>query len=504
MITHSAAQAAINLAEQIEAAGRRVVVVEGTPLASLLAVSCIHLQQELSPKIDPATGAVPVANSDAWTPNAQSISDESRMLSTLPNRSQSMSEHDELMDGITIDLSQSVAQYLTFAKNTVRPLIKDYVDQASAALAAYPEQSCFAPTIIKLDLPDVAMMPAIEHEIAKFKDVVYAPIAWALRLPSKTADEALALMQTGSAAVDGALTAWAQVVGVDTFSMVYNTVFAATAEGISPAYSPEQLFADKEKGKIALTAAFLMARNLLDNVPSDTPYTLADYRMAVGEMVEQLGQRLSKAFEDRQLHLTQESLIISWNGKDTVCVFAPVFDKWVEEGGITAVLYGNLLLDRPNLNLAGMLEDQEKCMRAWEQHNRFLTVTLQNKKHEAAIDTLKFVAEDLLAKNLQTIFSEEVVEEVVTLTNTQVADCLEQAKLYIGMLDAESIKDLWAVGLEVVAGIFFSYSAAATILRAMQTVAKDNPGIDPNEAALLATIDYVCNYVVDQVELREL
>lgn len=495
MIPANAAQSAIAVVEQLEATNRRVVAVAGTPLAQLVAISSLQLQ--------PSVAAVGVVDLNAaaqadYQPTASGIEAESRIESLAHDN---LSQHDVLMDGLVTDLSQCVAQHLTFAKNTVRPLIKTFVDEAAAALASYPDQSTYSPQIVKLDLPEVSLLPAVEGEAVKFKDVVYIPLGSPLNLPPASGDAALRYLVSGSAALDNAVAAWVQAKGEDFFAKVYNVVFSSGAAGVT--ITPDQLYGDKLEGLDALTATFLMARHLLENAPEGAPYGLADYRIAVGTVVEQTGLRLANAFADRERNIALETLIVG-SAKDVIYVFAPVYDKWIAEGGVLATLLGNMLLDRPNQTLAAMLQDQEQCMTRWEQQNRFLTVTLQNRKFDAAKDSLRFVTEKLAGENIQTIFGEIAPGQELTLQSPVVSQALDNAKGFIDFLDAEQIKDLWQIGVEVVAGSLFSYSAAFSILNSIEKAAKDNAGIDPNEAALLGTIDYVTNYVVDQIELRAL
>jgi hypothetical protein len=500
MIPANAAQTAITMAEQFESLGRRVIASPETPLAALASLSALALK----PSLYEADGSVVMAADMAasmnaeYLPTAKDIEAESRLESVEdPN----LSQHDVQMDAIITDLANSVGQHLTFAKNTVRPMIATFVEMTSQALAAYPDTATYNPKVNKVDLPQVAFVATFESEVQKFKDVVYQPMSTALNLPIKQPDEVIALMTTGSDAVDKAIAAWVDTSGKDFFLTVYNVVFCATAPDISS--TPDAFFSNKEKGQEVLVAAFLMARNLLDAVPEGVMMNLSEYRIAVGTVVEQTARRLCTAYEDRQRYSQLDTLILSYDDKN-VWVFGPVYDKWLADGGLQAVLFGNLLLDRPNLSLPAMLEDQQKCMERWERENLFLTTTVRNRRHDAAKATLSFWTEKMLAENLQTIFGEVCPNEELTLNSNQPRSALESALVYISCLDHDTIKDLWNVGIEVVAGCFFNYSSASDILRGIESAVKDNPNIDPNEAALLATIEYVSVYVVNQMELVDL
>lgn len=497
MIPQHAAQVAIDVAQQLDAANRRIVVVADTPLALLVETSTVQLN--VGTMRDPHTGAVVVETSDEWQPDAATIEADSRLLGA---GSDSMSQHDQLMDELITDSAALTAQHLSFAKNTVRPIIKQFVDQAAQALAAYPDQGSFSPALILVDMPAVILSPAVLGEVKAFEGVaIVDSMGAALKLPQLSNDAVLALLQTGSVAVDDLVAAWVQSKGEDFFLRVYTEVFGP---GTGEPGSIDRCMYDPEIGQDYMAAAFLMGRALLDSIPPESPYTLVQYRSAVGTVIEQTAARLNRALYMREMYLNQQNLVLSWNGKDRAILLKPVYDDWIAGGGMQAILLGNLLLSRPNTTVPAMLQDQELCLQTWEQHNRFLTETLKNRKHESSLNTLKFIAQTVLAENLEVIFGQILPGQELSLTVPRVAECLKCAQELIGIQDEAGVANLWGLAIQVVAGCFFSYSAADAILGASIQISKDNPDIDPAECELLAVVDYVCEYVADMMDLRDL
>lgn len=486
MIPAYHAQEAIAMAAQLEALNRRVSAVADTPLAKLVSVSSIAYT--------PAAGAIMTSDDVAneYIPDATGIEADTRM-SSLEN--ESLSQHDMLMDSAITDLASVVGQHLTFAKNTVRPLIQDWVNQVSAALSAYPDQSSYTPTIVKIDLPEVALISQIESDAQKFKDVPYNVLNAPLALPAITEAAAVELMKTGSAAVDAAIDLWVQEAGSGFFLNAYNAVYCASAEGISQ--TPEQILIERVYGNDNLVAAFLMGRRLLEMPPEGTEMSLAQYKVSVGGMLEQLGLRLVNAYADRQRNVSQQNLILAV-GKDTAWVFAPVYDQWVKDGNNVAILFGNLLLDRPNRSVPAIMEDASQCMEVWERQNRFLTLTLQNRMADVAKETMRFHLYKLVGENLVQCFG-EVVGDNVSMESPAVQTALQNAQTYIQQLTNEQIQDVWHVGTVVVAMYVFGYSAAYDILNGIEQAVSANADIDPNEAALMSTSAYVSDYVLDQI-----
>lgn len=482
MIPANAAQTVIAMTEQLESLGKRVSARADTPLARLASLSSLAI--------------APAGGDSEYTPDAATIEAESRIEAVdTPN----LSQHDSVMDSMITDLTQIVGQHLTFAKNTVRPMVKAYVEMASQTLAAYPDATTYNPQVIKLDLPEVALLQQVESEARKFSDTLYLPMSTALNLPLEV--DAVALLKTGSEAVDQAVEAWLAARGPEFFKNVYAVVFCSGAPDVSA--SPDNLFANKETGHEAEVAAFLMATNLLDNVPEGAAYSLNEYRTAVGTVVEQTGLRMCVAYGDRE-HDIQMSLLVKSYDKDHVWVFAPVYEKWQEEGYSPAIFFGNMLLDRPNLFLPAIMEDAPLCTQRWERENLFLTTTIRNRQFVAAKEALSFCAQKLVSDNIQTCFGEVLKGQELTLQTPMIAEALARVEDYITTLDQDQIKNLWKIAVEVVACTIFSYSSAGLILLGIERATNENADIEANEAALLATIEYVCGYIVDQMEMRAL
>lgn len=66
--------------------------------------------------------------------------------------------------------------------------------------------------------------------------------------------------------------------------------------------------------------------------------------------------------------------------------------------------------------------------------------------------------------------------------------------------DAE-VKDMVTTVINVVCNSRFYYTDAGTILKAINSVSENNAGTDVREAALIATIQYVADYVADQMKV---
>ncbi len=493
MIPATAAQSAINAALQLDVNNLRASPKAGTPLRSLVDASCLPIG---SPMV--AGGAIDTAavmNAE-YQPDAGSIEAESRIPCAT---SEAMSQHDELMDELVTEISPLVANHLAFAKNIAKPAIQQFVETVSGVLAGFPEQVTYNPELVKVDLPAPAQMSQLESEYSKYNSSPYAPIPTAVRLPVLSEEGVMELLRTGSAALDAAIELWKQAEGPGFFVNVYHVVFCASAPGIT--MTPEQLLQDRISGSSAATAAFLMARKLLEAPPEGASYGLSEYRILMGGLVEQLAVRLVSASSERARNIEQGRLILL-SEPNRVVVFAPVYNEWIENGGNNGVLFGSTLKAGSGYSVHAMTEGAASFLTTWEQHNRLLTTSQRLRRNEIVRDTLRDAVRTVAATNAVLFYGDVYGITADNPTHAKIDEHIYWAHNYIAFLKEDKLKDLWSIGVEVVAGQLLGFTDAAVILRGIEQACKDNEGIPVEEAALLSLVAYTTNFIVDQIEVR--
>ena len=212
---------------------------------------------------------------------------------------------------------------------------------------------------------------------------------------------------------------------------------------------------------------------------------------------------LIQAAIKRALDIKTQLLLLSYTNEN-VYVVAPVYEDWMAAGGNNAVLFGNILSDRPALFVPALAEKSVEYLDMWERQNRMLTTTVVNRRFVEAKSTLKFKAQELIANNIEACFGGYASEQVLTFHTPEVVLAVEKISSYVDALEQEDLKDIWKVCTELVAKNIFYYTDSYKILLGIEQACKDNPGIDVSEAALLSTIEYVTDYVADQLVVVEL
>ena len=494
MISIEIAQAAIEVAEEFDKRGLRLKARSDGPIEQLGSTSTLQfaIPKNIVQSADELNAP--------YTPSPEVIAAESSYPSVIdPNKS----VHDLELDSLIVTISDAVSQHFSFAKNTVRPLVKTLAGEIQRRMAAYPSVASFNPTLTKWDLPLPLLGESFKEAIFEYKDTAFGELhRRTVALPSIDTATALELVKTGSGSVDEEITIWLATKPADYLSDIFNIVFAANDVGQSTA-SFETLVNTPRSGVDAALAIYLFASKLLDNPPEGVAMGLAEYRIQMGDIVQQAALRLSYAYAKRELDISTK-LIILKPGTDEVVVFTPVYDEWVAAGGNNAIIFGTICTDRPALFAPALDESAAESLKVWEQQNRFLTVVQANKRFVNMKAAILHEAEELIATHMPECFGGLVMNGAIDFKTPEVVQAVLKIEEYVGELDENSLKDVWTISTELVAKNIFYYTDAYKILMGIDAAFQENPDIDVSEAALISLVEYVTDYVADQLLVVDL
>ena len=483
MISKEIASAAIQIAEEFDRRNLVIAAHDNTEVSTLVGFSTIDVSQQ-------------DANETEYIPNPDQIYADS----TIPGIDGGDSTHTEKMEWLIDAVAEMVTKHLSFAKNVVAPLVKQLATEVNTALSQYPESATFNPEVIRVSLPEALIHPSMQSSLSEYGDVPYEVIGDYMDLPNMSAEQIIEMMKVGSKSVDGEIMAWAAERGNVFFTNLWEAVF--TKHGAS-GVTFESLTQDKIDGADAAFAVFLLCKRLLDEPPEGTVQALSEYRKDIGRILNQAGLRLNNALKQNDLNIKTELLILKQN-KDAVFVFAPVYDGWLSGGGNNAILFGNLLDDRPALFLPGMLDRSAQLINNWEHQNRLLTITLANNRFVFARATIQDKAIELIANNLTTCFGEYTNSAAINFSTPEVAFAVKNIKEYVDGLTYPDMKNIWTVCGEIVSKHIFYYTDAFKILTGIERACQENPGIDVAEAALLSANEYVTDFICDQLYVTDI
>jgi hypothetical protein len=494
MISTEITRASIEIAEELDRRGLGLKPRSDSPVEALVNASRVDF---VAPR-----GAV-LSEEEMrgdYTPNPEEILADTTIPSMIdPEKS----VHDLEMDSLVATISDAVSQHLSFAKNTVRPLVKTLASTIQQRIAAYPTTATFNPNIVKWDLPTPMLDELVKETLMEYNEVPFGIIdRVSVSLPAVDETVARELVKTGSGNVDGMVTEWLATKPENYVSGIYNSVFVSQDVG-QVAATFESLVSDRLSGTDAAFVIYLLASKLIGNPPEGVTLSLAEYRVKIGDIVNQAGLRLAKAYAKRELDINTKLMIMKYSTSEVVVV-APVYDAWVAAGGNNAVIFGTICSDRPSLFVEAIDATAEASMRMWEQQNRFLTVVQSNKRFVALKEAIVNSAESLIATQPTECFGALIGEGVIDFNTKEVALAVAKIHTYVDGLQESDLNDVWRIATELVTKCIFYYTDSYKILMGIDAAFKENDGIDVNEAALISLVEYVSDYVSDQLLIVDL
>lgn len=495
-------QSAIDLAQEMDRRGLGIVAAPGTELASLVTLTSVNLEPAIAfvNNVD--------ENTRNWEPNIDELVADSSVTVKDPDGAVLASPHAEKLEELVTSTADAVAQHLSFTRTTVMPAVRDYHQRVSQALNALPTSVTYNPVVVKQDLPEPLKSPMLLDALTEYRGGTVIPVTKRPSAPLLSGAEVIEHMSSGNAALDGDLALWTHRRSEEFFAAVWAGVFTNQPAEAGLQIKPfAGLIEDRKNGVDAALTVFMLARRLLDNPPAGTENTLEEWRLLVGDLLVQSAIRLNHGIEHFQRAKDLQQLVLSASSDgQTVEVLAPVYDEFLANGGSDPVLFGSVLSGERRYYVPGIVEKAGEYVQQWERQNRMLSAAAINRRYADAQSLLVFKLEELLAENLGTFFPQEGEQGVLVsdLNNAKVAKVLAESREWVRSQDAEQLEDLWEVSTYLIAKVVFFYTNAYEILKGINAACAVNEGIDPMEAALLSTIEYVTDYVFEQLGVVDL
>lgn len=474
-LSPEAFQSAVPLANLGESRGFKFVAIEGTPLDALVKQS----------HADIAAGTA--AADGIIRPNIENLT----YMANVADAGMEGNQHDDLMTHWTNVVSAAVTDHLNVARTLVAPAVEDLVTQVVKNLSGQAQSSLLSMEVKVCELPEFVVASSFRDAYRRYEEVSLNNPEMNARLPARTDEELIELMKTGSSSVDKQIEAWAAGVGPDFLQAVWGTVFRQGQEDLygTAGKAFKDLVDDQNTGFDWTLAIFLFANKLANDVIDDVEMDLRSYERTMVDFRDQSAAKLSRMVDAFEQAVETNMLVKSFVGK-ACTVYGPIYEKWLEEGGSNELLYGNILSDRREYTVDGVQARAEEFAETWNKHCQIT---------ESAESTRKF------ARTLETIEAEfrrslAELDEPETLANRDTILKLFRAEL--DRVRPEDLSNLYQVCLRLVARSRFVQTDAEKILCYVERAKSENPTLDIREAAALATIWYVADWIAALIRVE--
>lgn len=410
--------------------------------------------------------------------------------------------HSRAMDAYIHDIAKAVTAHVAFAKNVVRPLVTELAEAYQSYRASFkPREAADSANIRVLRVPAVLTDESFLDTFSAFKGKPILRPDSGFSLPAKSAEELHQMLLVGHQRTDKLISEWVSHLPENFLFNVWSSFFCSAGSAMHDSQAPvaityEEIAALNPFDKIDVALAItLIARKLEDNVETTT-MSLERYRSIASQYVEFGRTTVLTALQTVSTMMRTGTLIVDKNTRTmTVSVNADVYKPWLDSGGTPEVLFGILIDDASAMSVALINDNKDKYAKRWEQYSTFY----RNRELGNSFTYAKNFLEQNFINSLQTLTVSE--QELVSKQASLIEINVNKAREYLASVRPQDIEDSYDVALRLVAKIRFGHTSAYQILSDIVEAGKQNPNVDVREAALLAVINYVSDYMADQIAL---
>lgn len=473
MIDKGSFEKAVGAAGIFAAKGLRVEPVGGTPLALLVAQT-----NNLGVDIPP------MDSSDDFTEG-----DGGMLAFTSSN-----DLHNSIFDDYVNTLSTSMSFQINNAKNIVNPIIQDAVEKITK-VTQETNLSEYSFEIVLAGLPEPIKNATLADEITKNAQGSLMNPSTTITLPATTFEEITAGMVTGSELFDNVVRAWLSEKGeawimefwANTFANIHTTNISTRPDLIQYL-----------KGKEAIDRAlgvFLITRRLIEGeVPETANVTLTTWLKTVRDYITVSCIVLDKEIQFYSSATSNEKLVSSYNDLNKkVYVFEKTYTDYINNGGKNELIFGAIVDGVVPFFKATIDQNAERYQSVWD---RYASINRESVRIKT-FNFFKEIVESVLVNQLATLAPFE--EEKATADSTFIQAISKNYQQAIRNLKIEDMGNVYHTVMTLICECRFPYTSAYVFLDAINDICKDSPETDIREAALIATIEYICDHMAEQM-----
>jgi len=409
-------------------------------------------------------------------------------------KSYNISTHDALMDNYIEDLKNILNNHISFARNVVNKEISSLREKVTINLENYkykdPEDFF---KVTYYSLPEVFTSYFISDEINNYSSsnkYFYEK----LNLNSILSSEfnLLEYILIGNEEEDNLIKKWFNELTTEkALSYIVNNI-------------PEYSLSIPNLLDYSLIN-YLFYRNLTIKADINTGDSSVSLKSKSAANRDYFGFKVYNALESYKREIRNECILTTNSDMNfsylnenslNITIYEENFAKVVESGVNIEVLFGYICSsNNPNVTIKNLIENKDKYISLWNNTRSLYLLYLNNNK----INIFKQILRTEFENSLNNLTENEL--EVHNGDTNKLLTIKQEANKYIDKLLIDDIEDLEAICLDLVAGMRFSFSSAYFILKEMKSILSLNENMEPIEAALLASIKYITDFLLDQIEI---
>lgn len=403
--------------------------------------------------------------------------------------------HDNAIGQVVDTLSTAVAAHISIARNVVKPhvmeFITEYAEYVNRTKVTDPASSF---NIVQKELPSVFEDESFIEQFKYYEGKVSIIPKSFIDFSSASVD-VNSLMVTGSARIDKMLQEAVLEMGENYVQDVFDaflTYKSKPALGMSYENIGQQNIYDALYAALTL---YVISQKLYANVPENVgDVDLSSYQDHMLQVRDFAGTMVNVLIKRAYFMIKNNTLVLkSDNAKRTIYVQGSLYRAFLEQGGTVEMVLGICASNSGLTSMASVLDARELLARGWNSYCTFAAVSAEN----ARLDNTKMYL--MTAFNSRMSNLSDVEKEYLAKDSQYVATASKEAIAYVSDLKLNDLDSLGEISLNLMARCRFYFTAGYQILAGIDQATKASPELDPREAALVSAINYVTDFLVDQI-----
>jgi hypothetical protein len=480
MINVDTMQACSSLAIKATGKDKRIIAVTGTPLASLVKATNLCLA---SSNVCAATDDVFSGSSVAYATGA-----ESKLEETI---------HDKTMDDLVNDVSKAVATHISFAKNVVSPMVVKYIDYVVKQMSIDLNSAATKFSVEVIDLPEPLTNGSFEQSLERFKEKTFYEPEDKLKLGARTSEEIFALLQSGSKDFDAKVAVWYGTLSPRFIDDVWSQYFGTPSIVTTNDWGTSSLSLNSINNRDTSILVFLLAQRLGQDIPESTSMTLTQYRDTIYNLTEASALQILGIYDRHVLSIKTNTLVefVSFDGR-SIKVNGTVYRDWLAGGGSNEIILGMAASSSKARVVSEFTEKADSFKASWYQFEELNNTLARNNKYARFVQALE-TGFEYIQTGEQSEQERVLMQEKPTVSE-EIKKYFKEELEKIKNADVENVNDTC---MRLLCRSRYFYTDAEKFLTSINEAHKANPEVDVRVAALIATIEYVADYVADQMQV---
>lgn len=485
MINSSTLEAVYPLAEKLAKRGIKITPHPTTPVDQLQQVA----HRPVPSRLVDSESASPVDSAES------NILQGSMMKDAM-----GVCRHDVVMEEVADVVADTVRRNLDLARNVINPMVKAVAQETEEYVQAAESVKKTYVSVVPVFYRSIWDTQALGEMVARYDETPVVKVALNLVVPyAADRDSLLDLAKTGARRFDEEVEAFFESLPEnfpeETYRMTFGVDRSLTLDDVA-------VVSDAISNQHCLDRALLIhlfSRKLMQNVPEGVPASLDDYRNYMANLISQTGRIINGIMRRRELAIKQRQLVVYWPmGLDrlggepiNIPVNGDVYKEWLSKGGEPDAIIGAYIGDQEK-GFTALLEKKESYIADWERRSRVLGTTQRLQRFNHAVEGMA----QAVTRQINDMDEEQlpVPREVLH----------QRLKDHLSMLHGNFYDRVYDYARKLVCTVIFPHTMGLKILCAIDNVAKDYPDIEVREAALLATIEIVAEWVAKLCKVEHL